>query len=103
MIAHEIGQQLHDKATRGMALTDEERTTLERWYADLDREEQKAIAQEATPERLSELRAQVQSTTVAIGAVTERIQKMMAENDSVRNEIAQLQKQLAHRSQVKTA
>ncbi len=35
----ELGRQLHDRATRGIWLSAEERAQLEAWYAEMDQDE----------------------------------------------------------------
>jgi hypothetical protein len=44
MIPDEIGQKLHDRATRGENLTVEEQELLQRWYAHHDQEEMVQLA-----------------------------------------------------------
>ncbi len=39
MIPNDVGQTLHDQATRGESLTSEDRARLTEWYAQLDEEE----------------------------------------------------------------
>ncbi len=47
----ELGRQLHDRATRGLWLTPEEREQLEAWYAETKRaEEVDPGSDEAAPE-----------------------------------------------------
>jgi hypothetical protein len=48
MISDDLGKVLHDRATRGEALSDEEQLQLERWYADQDKLESDILA--TTPE-----------------------------------------------------
>ena len=39
MVSDELGKQLHDRATRGEALSPEEQAQLKDWYATQDRAE----------------------------------------------------------------
>jgi hypothetical protein len=84
-------KQLHDQATRGLALTAEEQARLEAWYAQLDQEETSALAGTPRLETLTSLHAQVESVTVRLLPLTQRIQATAAENDRLRREIVTLQ------------
>ena len=50
MIPDEIGQKLHDRATRGETLTAEEQEQLRHWYAHHDQEEMAQLQRRARPE-----------------------------------------------------
>ena len=91
-------QQLHDKATRGEALTAEERARLEAWYARLDQEESALLNKAGPPATLAGLQTQIEATLAQLAEVTGRIQALTAENTAVRREIASLQLLLAQRS-----
>lgn len=48
MVPDELGKQLHDRVTRGEALTAEEQAQLEDWYATQDRAEADQLGLEET-------------------------------------------------------
>lgn len=49
MISDDLGKQLHDKATRGLALTRSEQTQLEAWYELQDQVEARLLTRADTP------------------------------------------------------
>jgi uncharacterized protein YlxW (UPF0749 family) len=91
-----IAQQLHDKATRGIALSVEEQARLEVWYAAQDRKESAVLRVTNTPKRLATLHTHIETTLAQLQTVTQRIQELTAQNEAMRREIAVLQRQLAH-------
>ena len=93
MTTNEVGTQLHDKATRGLPLSAEEQALLTAWYARQDEEEGRQLAAGA-PSRLATLREEVNSTLAQIIRVSRCIQTMNQENESLRKEIAVLEKRL---------
>lgn len=99
----DAAQRLHDRATRGEALTAEEHGALEQWYAREDRAEAALFESlPATPEQ-GRLHGQVQATLDQLGVVTARIQALSVENDAVRRENADLRQRLTQRSPSPTA
>jgi predicted RNase H-like nuclease (RuvC/YqgF family) len=101
MVSTEIGQQLHDRATRGKALSAEEQMQLEEWYAIQDHTEMArlGLTEKAQPEESAEsLRVQIDSALARITTITKRIQELTAENDALRREISTLQRQLVQQS-----
>jgi hypothetical protein len=97
MVSDEIGQQLHDKATRGISLTPEERQRLEAWYARHDAEEMALLARSEIPDDLDALRTEVKAGMARLVGLAERIQRQANENDARRRELADLQSQLAQK------
>lgn len=95
MNTEELAKQLHDKATRGIALSATEQAQLEAWYARQDREERVMLERTAPPQTLVTLQVQVETVTAQLLAVTQRIQELVAQNEALRREIAALQHQLA--------
>jgi len=94
------GKTLHDKATRGVALTDEEHALLAACYKREDEAEARIINTEGS-DKLASLQARVNAVLVQLKLSTERIQVTEAENERLRREIAELRRQLAnatHRS-----
>src|SRR5262245_11278894 len=93
-----VGQQLHDRATRGEALSAEERAHLDAWYARLDAEEVAALAGAVPPGSIPALHAQIATALAQRGTVTQHVQALTAENAAVRQEIASLQRLLTQKS-----
>ncbi len=89
-------QQLHDKATRGIALSAEEQARLETWYAQQDREESVLLDATSAPKRLAMLHTHIETALAQLQTVTQRIQELTAQNEAVRREITVLQRQLVH-------
>jgi hypothetical protein len=98
MISNEVGQQLHDKATRGVSLSAEEREILAAWYARLDAEEGATLLRAQPPEDLEALREQVTATLAQISAVSQQIQVVNKENEVLRKEIVALHQRLAQKA-----
>src|SRR5262245_1451704 len=97
MTTDQLGQQLHDKATRGEPLSAEEQAQLEQWYARHDQEESAALAGALPPQNLTALRARVDAAVAQLLIVTQRIQSLTAENENIRREVAALQRQLTQK------
>jgi hypothetical protein len=95
MISDEIGQQLHDRATRGETLTAEEQESLRRWYAHHDQEEMAQLSAAPAPSRLDELQSRVQQVTAQVVRQAQHIEAVTAENAQLRQEIASLQRLLS--------
>jgi uncharacterized coiled-coil DUF342 family protein len=91
------GQRLHDRATRGEALSDDERAQLEQWYARLDQEEAAALAGARRSADITVLRAQIDACLTQLATVTQRVQALTAESAAMRQEIAALQRLLAQK------
>ena len=102
MVSDELGKQLHDRATRGEALSAQERASLETWYAAQDRVEMDALDL-TTPETVTILQAQVDSVLEQLETAAKRIQELARENDRLRGEIATLHRRLAQQASVRAA
>jgi peptidoglycan hydrolase CwlO-like protein len=94
----ELMKQLHDKATRGVALSPTEQTRLAAWYAQQDQEEEVLLTRVTPSPSLVALQAQVDSAVAQLLATTQRIQNLVTHNDSLRRDIATLQEQLTQSS-----
>jgi hypothetical protein len=94
MSLDEFAQQLHDKATRGLALSAEEQAQLEAWYAAQDQQERAVLGPIGASQRLATLHTQVETALAQLLTVTQRIQELTVHNETLRREIAVLQRQL---------
>ncbi|MCB9263782.1 MAG: hypothetical protein H6558_02005 [Lewinellaceae bacterium] len=101
MIKDEKGKALHDKASRGEKLSEQEQRQLEDWYAQQDKMELESIQLSVGEESLSDLQAQVEAALAQLVKLTNRIQQVASENEQLRNEnttlLYQLTKQLGQR------
>jgi hypothetical protein len=95
MVPDELGKQLHDRATRGEALSTEEQAQLEDWYATQDRAESDRLGLTATSETVASLQIQIDSALASLATITKRIQEIAEENQALRREIAAICRQLA--------
>lgn len=94
MSLDELAQQLHDKATRGLALSAEEQARLEAWYAEQDQQERAVLGPTGSSQRLATLHTQVETALAQLLTITQRIQELTVHNETLRREIAVLQRQL---------
>lgn len=97
MIKDEKGKTLHDRATRGEKLSEQEKQQLEDWYVQQDTLELEAIQLAAQEAPLSVLQAQVEAALGQLVKLASKIQQMASENEQLRNENAALLKQLTQR------
>ncbi len=91
--------QLHDRATRGKTLSEEEQTQLDAWYALQDRLDLKEFKQTDHEDIIEKLQAQIDSALMQLHTLTARIQTIASENNTLRQEIASLYRQLSKRTQ----
>lgn len=87
-------QELHDRATRGLLLTDTEQIQLEAWYAQQDEVENHLLTSAETPQTIEVLQTQIKAALTQVAAMTQRIQELMRQNDELRREVANLKQQL---------
>ncbi len=99
----ELVKQLHDKATRGIALSLTEQTQLDAWYAQQDQEEGALLAQTPPPQALAILQAQVDTAVAQMLAATQHLQELVVHNETLRRDIAALQQQLSSPSPEQSA
>ena len=90
MSLDELAQQLHDKATRGLALSAEEQAQLEAWYAKQDQQERAVLDPTGSSQRLATLDTQVETALAQLLTATQRIQELTVHNETLRHEIAVL-------------
>jgi len=98
MVSDDLAKQLHDRATRGELLSEEEQSLLKNWYALEDSVESDALGLTGDKKTLTTLQAQVRLALVQLTIVTKRIQEIASENEALRHEIALLRRQLTHQS-----
>ena len=94
MSLDEFAKQLHDKATRGLALSAEEQAQLEAWYTEKNQRERAVLGLMGSSQRLATLHTQVETALAQLLIVTQRIQGLTVHNETLRREIAVLQRQL---------
>jgi outer membrane murein-binding lipoprotein Lpp len=87
-------QELHDKGTRGIALSADEQARLEAWYAEQYAAEQALLLGGQLPSKVDELQTQVDLVLAQISVTAERIQQIAAQNEALKSEVAQLQQRL---------
>lgn len=97
MTKNERGKALHDKASKGEKLSNEELKLLEQWYAKMDQEESSAFAMAKEPEFERNLKAQIETALAQLVNLSSRIQQVALENDKLRNENEVLRRQIAKR------
>lgn len=96
-------QHLHDKATRGVALSAEEQSQLEVWYTEQDQDENALLESTRSSENLTPLHTEVGTVIEQLVTASQRIQELTAQNEALRQEIDALQHQLTHPSTPKHA
>jgi cell division protein FtsB len=94
MVSEDLAKQLHNRVTRGESLSSEEQALLEEWYSLQDSAEQQILISTSNEKELANLRTQVETMLAQLTTVTQRIQEIAAENESLKREIALLQRQL---------
>lgn len=92
MIANNIGQRLHDRATRKEPLSAEERDLLEAWYAQQDADEREQLAV-GRLENETALREQMRDTLARMLILTQKMQETLAESKQLHEEFAALLRQ----------
>ncbi len=98
MISDEMGRQLHNRSTLGEQLTNIEKEQLDAWYAKLDAIESKLLGDHADSQiDLSTLPTQIEASLNQLTFVTQRIQQISSENNTLRQEISVLRQQLVIR------
>lgn len=102
MTSDEQRQRLHDRATRGQTLSQDEQAQLDAWYAAQDRAEAAALDLDVT-EVTASLQAQIDTVLTQLAATTGRIQELGKENETLRQEIALVRHQLAERAVLQPA
>jgi len=97
MISDELGQQLHDKATRGGAMTAQEQARLDEWYRQQDSIESQTISPSHGESTVAALRSQVIEALAQMQAMAADIQNLAGANETLRGEVTALRERVAQR------
>ncbi len=92
-----LGQQLHDRATRGETLSIAEQAQLDLWYDAINRAEMEQLLK--TEPDTQALRSQIMSLLKRVSHVAKQIEQIATENEKIRHENAALRRQLALKGQ----
>jgi len=103
MIPDTLGEQLHDKATRGGTLTTQERAQLDEWYQQQDAIESQSISGSSGEGAVAALRGQVAEALAQLQAVTADIRNLAEANDRLRREVVTLRQRVAKRPAAQSA
>jgi len=95
MNSDDLGQDLHDRATRGEQLSPENQMQLDAWYAAQDRAEMETLSGTMPVRDAAILQTQVDAAMEQLTTLSRRIQKTAAENAALRREINILRRRLA--------
>jgi hypothetical protein len=94
MIADNLGQQLHDRATGGGTLSAEEQATLAAWYRRQDEEEGRQLRHARPSVDLDALQREYHRMLGELADTTQQIQAQAMENDRLSRRVEELEKQL---------
>lgn len=97
MISDDTARKLHDRFSRGDLLSAEERKQLQDWYASQDAAESRLLGLTPSEKIVTSLQSQVDAALAQLTTVSERIQKIAAENETLRREIVALRHQVMQR------
>ncbi len=103
MVSDELGKQLHDRATRGDALSIEEQAQLATWYGEQDREEALMLQHDTSAESQTSLQTEIDRILHQITSAAQRIQDIARQNEVLRGEIARFRRQLLQQATVQVA
>jgi peptidoglycan hydrolase CwlO-like protein len=100
-----VAQALHHKSVLGGVLTPEEQERLQRWYAEMDADEEAMFARtrEVPPADLDALQTEIEKTNAKIVAEAEKIQSLEKENERIRREIGSLERLIAQKKSPQSA
>lgn len=98
MISNDLGKDLHDRSTRGEQLSDDEQGQLDSWYEYQDNLEDNILGTGAEKKTITRLQSQIEVALTQLIAITNRIQEVASENETLRQEISSLRHQLVDSS-----
>ena len=99
MLTDQEALRLHDRATRGEILSGEQQAQLDTWYAQQDRLEFQTPGLNNQERDIETLHARVDEALRQLHTMTARMQTIAFENDTLRQEIVFLRRQLSQRTQ----
>ncbi len=85
--------KLHDRATRGEALSPDEQVLLDQWYAAQDRAPSELPGLDAVDEALADVQAEIAALLENCASLTQRIRELSQSND-IQRQTALLTKQV---------
>lgn len=94
MISDDVGRELHDRTTRGLPLTAAERSDLEGWYEAQDMAEMGILGGTESPPDLAALQARVDGALEQLRPTIQRIQELSQQNETLREEVRDLRRQI---------
>lgn len=97
MISNEIGLELHDRHTRGLVLSDEEKDILDQWYEEQDVEEANEVSLTRYEVNFPDFQRQINLALESILKMSEQLQQLIQENAKIRAENQTLKEQIAQR------
>ncbi|NJN96093.1 MAG: hypothetical protein HC875_19305 [Anaerolineales bacterium] len=100
-MSNELEKQLHDRFTRGETLTEAEQMRLEEWYVAQDQAELSELNSATIGNSITILQTQVDSALTQLAVITKRIQEIAVENEALRQEVFDLQRQLAQQTSLR--
>jgi hypothetical protein len=95
--------ELHDKVTRGIALSYVEKTKLEAWYREQDEIESAELSSTAATASGFDGKEQIQNIFNEISESKQRISSIVAQNEILRRENEVLRKTLTENRDLKVA
>jgi hypothetical protein len=98
MDTHDVEWQLHDRGTRGEALTPAEQALLAKWYATLDASEIDMLRLIFPPNSVPDLQMRVELVLAQLTTIISRIQEVVAENEALRKENITLRQHIVQMS-----
>lgn len=82
IVDDELGKQLHDRATRGEELSQEDQILLDAWYEAQDRAEMNGLNLTVTDEaKTIKLQKEIDSVLIQLRTATKRIQDITREKE----------------------
>lgn len=93
MISNKIGLELHDRASQGAILTEQEKTQLEQWYSEMDSNESFIVKSGGQSPDL--VKGQIENALAQLLKATQHLQKVAAENEIIKRENQAIKLKLA--------
>lgn len=100
----DLRKKLHDQATRGIKLSQNEQALLDDWYQSQDREEMQCLNLSKIDDMETEaLQKEINSALIKIRITTKHIQAITRENSLLRQEIVAMRQQLTQKMVIQPA